>query len=313
MRAVVLTSSTAQPLCTDFADPDPFPGREPLSLIGAGLHQVVKSLASGRHYGSDGAYPLVPGVDAVAERQDGTLVYTGYSRSPWGTMAETLATPFDLPLPDGADPLAIAAGMNPAMAGFMPLMGHLQRRGELGTVLVLGATGMAGRAAVQSAIALGADRVIAVGRDEGSLAYLRQLGVETVALGADASALAAAVKSSAPSLVLDFVWGPVAEAAFSALGRRGMGEDDAEISYVQIGSLAGAEAGLPSSLLRSRRITISGSGAGSLSMSAILEQLPLVMHQLANGTITVPYTAYPMERIAEAWKHRGRNRVVVTP
>jgi hypothetical protein len=92
-----------------------------------------------------------------------------------------------------------------------------------------------------------------------------------------------------------------------------MGEDDAEISYVQIGSLAGAEAGLPSSLLRSRRITISGSGAGSLSMSAILEQLPLVMHQLANGTITVPYTAYPMERIAEAWKHRGRNRVVVTP
>jgi hypothetical protein len=40
--------------------------------------------------------------------------------------------------------------------------------------------------------------------------------------------------------VLDFVWGPVAEAAFGALGRRGLREDTADIRYVQIGALAGS-------------------------------------------------------------------------
>ena len=39
-----------------------------------------------------------------------------------------------------------------------------------GTVLVIGATGMAGHLAVQSAFALGAERVIAAGRDEAALA-----------------------------------------------------------------------------------------------------------------------------------------------
>ncbi|MGH3421529.1 MAG: hypothetical protein ACRDOD_18295, partial [Streptosporangiaceae bacterium] len=41
---------------------------------------------------------------------------------------------------------------------------------------------------------------------------------------------------------------------------RGLREDTADIRYVQIGALAGAEAAVPSALLRSRKLTISGSG-----------------------------------------------------
>lgn len=313
MRAAVLTSADAMPTCADFPEPEPIGGRPLLGLVGAGMHQVVRSIASGRHYGSTDSYPLVLGVDAVAERPDGTLVYTGFTRAPWGTMAERLATPFEIPLPKGADPLKIAAGMNPAMSGFMPLVAHQEQHGALGAVLVLGATGIAGRAAVQAAMALGAERVIAAGRDQAALEELASLGAETVALTAEAEPLAAALHQGTPSLVLDYVWGPVAESAFAALGRRGLQDDDADISYVQIGAVAGADAQVPASLLRSRKITLSGSGAGSMSTADLMAQLPVLMGHLADGAIDVRYTAYPLERIGEAWTHGGRSRAVVTP
>ena len=270
MRAAVLTSSDSLPVEADFADPTPVGDATLLHLVGAGMHQVVRSIASGRHYGSTGSYPLVLGVDAVARADDGALVYTGWPRAPWGTMAELLATPLAVPLPPAfqtgaADPLAVAAGMNPAMSGWMPLVTHRDARGSLGTVLVIGATGMAGHLAVQSAFALGAERVIAAGRDEAALARAAAAGAEAVALDPTAasefSSLEKAIQASTPSLVLDYVWGPAAETAFAALGRRGLDDDAADIDYVQIGSLGGLDARVPASLLRSRRIPHLGFGS----------------------------------------------------
>ena len=225
MRAAVLTSSDSLPVEADFADPTPVGDATLLHLVGAGMHQVVRSIASGRRYGSTGSYPLVLGVDAVARADDGALVYTGWPRAPWGTVAELLATPLAVPLPPAfqtgaADPLAVAAGMNPAMSGWMPLVTHRDARGSLGTVLVIGATGMAGHLAVQSAFALGAERVIAAGRHEAALARAAAAGAEAVALDPTAasefSSLEKAIQASTPSLVLDYVWGPAAETAFAA-------------------------------------------------------------------------------------------------
>jgi NADPH:quinone reductase-like Zn-dependent oxidoreductase len=234
-------------------------------------------------------------------------------------MAERLVTPFDVELPAGADPLAVAAGMNPAMSGWMPLIARREEMGELGTVLVLGATGMSGSLAVRAALALGAHRVIATGRDPEALERLRGTRVVTVPLahaetGAWAAALRAAVADAPPALVLDFVWGPVAEAAFAALG--GVGADDDEtgvIDYVQIGSLAGTEAALPAALLRSRRIRITGSGVGSVSKAQMIAEFPEIITHFADGTFDAPYTAYPLSRVGEAWAHQGRTRAVIVP
>lgn len=322
MRAAVLTSPDSPPSAAEFAEPAPLGDTPLLHLVGAGMHQVVRSIASGRHYGSTGSYPLVPGVDAVARTDDGTLVYTGWPRAPWGTMAELLATPIGVPLPPAfqvgdADPLAVAAGMNPAISGWMPLTMHREARGSLGTVLIIGATGMAGSLAVQSALALGATRVIAAGRHAGALARLGEMGADAVSIDAATSdgyaSLAAAVAASTPSLVLDYVWGAAAEAAFAALGRRGLGDDDADIDYVQSGSLGGPDARVPASLLRSRRIRISGSGAGSVSTERTIEELPAIMALIGDGTLRVPYTAYPLSRVGDAWNHAGRDRAVVVP
>ncbi|WP_240973996.1 zinc-binding alcohol dehydrogenase family protein [Nonomuraea composti] len=312
MRAAVVTTPESAPVCADFPDPEQQPGKAPLRLVGAGLHHVVRGLAAGRHYGSGTTYPLVPGVDAVARTDDGRLVYTGLARAPWGTMAEWLVTPFEVEVPAGADPLAVAAGMNPATAGWIPLVEHQKEAGGLGTVLVLGATGMSGSLAVRAALSLGAQHVIAAGRDHEALDRLRGLGAVTVPLtapDAGAAALTAAVAEAQPTLVLDFVWGPVAEAAFAALGRTGR----SALDYVQIGSLAGGEAALPASLLRSRPIRISGSGAGSVSKAAMIAAFPEVIARFADGTFDAPYTAFPLSRVGEAWAHQGPTRAVVVP
>ncbi|GAB3570767.1 zinc-binding alcohol dehydrogenase family protein [Amycolatopsis endophytica] len=313
MRAAVMNTPEAPPVCADFPEPEHQPDRAPLQLVGAGLHHVVRGLATGRHYGSRQRYPLVPGIDAVARTSDGRLVYTGLPRSPWGTMAERLVTPFEVEVPAGADPLAVAAGINPASAGWMPLAARMEEVGELGTVLVLGATGASGSLAVRAALALGAKQVVAAGRDREALERLEDAGAVTVPLArADtwAGALGAAVDAAQPALVLDFVWGPVAEAAFAALG--GTGAED-PVDYVQIGSLAGTEAALPAALLRSRRIRITGSGAGSVSKARMITAFPDMLARFADGTFDVPYTVYPLSRVGEAWAHEGRTRAVVVP
>ncbi|ROP37157.1 quinone oxidoreductase family protein [Saccharothrix texasensis] len=317
MRAAIVTNPDAPPVCEDVPEPEVPPGREPLHLVGAGLHNIVRGLASGRHYHGRAAYPLVPGIDAVARTGDGRLVYTGYARPPFGTMAERLLAPHQVEVPAGADPLAIAAGMNPGLSGWMVLTSRRREVGALGTVLVLGATGMSGGLAVQGALALGAERVVAAGRDPESLERLRGVGATTVSLAQDGpdaleEALAGALADRSPGLVLDYLWGPVAEAAFAAVGRGGA-DAEADTAYVQIGSLAGARASLPGELLRSRRIRISGSGAGSVSVEEMLAAAPEVMARFADGSLSVPYTAYPLSRVGDAWAHTGRSRAVVVP
>ncbi|MGV2985324.1 zinc-binding dehydrogenase [Microbacterium sp. AGC85] len=317
MRAAVVTEPGIPPVCAEVPEPSVPDGREALELVGAGAHNIVRGLASGRHYSSGGGFPLVPGIDAVARTDDGRLVYTGFARPPMGTMGERLYAPIQLDVPVGADPLMIAAGMNPALSGWVVLSARRQELGALGTVLVLGATGMSGSLAAQAAHALGAERVIAAGRDPQALDRLRADGATTVSLnqgGPEAleDALAAAIGDASPGLVLDYVWGPVAEAAFGALGRSGE-DPDADTSYVQIGSMAGPRASVPADLLRSRRIKIIGSGAGSASPEEMLAEAPEVMARFADGSLHVPYTAYPLGRIGEAWAHAGRSRAVVVP
>ena len=102
--------------------------------------------------------------------------------------------------------------------------------------------------------------------------------------------------------MLDFVWGPVAESAFAALGRNGLSEDITSIKYVQIGALGGQEAAPPSSLLRSKKITISGSGADSVASSEIKARIPEYIALIADGSVQVPFRTLPRSDGSTAWE-----------
>ena len=94
-----------------------------------------------------------------------------------------------------------------------------------------------------------------------------------------------------------------------------LGEDDGDVSYVQIGAVAGPEAAVPSALLRSRHIRISGSGAGSTSMAVIRAEIPVYLGLIADGRIDVPVRTFPLPAIGDAWLAAASSgsRVVVLP
>ena len=283
--------------------------------MAAGIHHLTRAAATGRHYSRPGVFPAIPGLNAVARTAAGDLVVTGSGAPPYGTLAERFPSPgaMRFPLPPGASPEAVAAGVNPGMASWLPLTAH---KGDLGTVLILGVTGMSGYLAAQNAALLSATRVVGAGRSPEALSRAARSGAQTVVLTgdreADAAALASALDGELPNLVLDFVWGPVAETAFQALLRPGRGSGT---SYVQIGALAGADAAVPSVLLASANVTIAGSGAGSVSPADIKTQIPRYIELIASGKVQVPYRTYGLSQIAEAWPESARSgpRVVIVP
>ncbi len=115
--------------------------------------------------------------------------------------------------------------MNPGMSSWGALTERTQlERGE--SVLILGATGVAGQLAVQVARRLGARRVVAAGRNPQALEELRGLGADrVVSLAQDRAALVAAFRDAMAEekidLVLDYLWGAPAEAALEAMTRKG--------------------------------------------------------------------------------------------
>ncbi|MEP7765292.1 zinc-binding alcohol dehydrogenase family protein [Sanguibacter sp. 25GB23B1] len=315
MRAAVVEALGSTPRYTDFPEPRVDPGHEIVELVATAIHPVVRSRAGGSHYSSTNAYPLVPGVDAVARTADGTLVYTGGVQEPWGTFAERMSVPSTAvaPLPDGADPVAVAAGMNPGMSSWMPLTAHRDAHGAPATVLVLGATGMAGGLAVQNALALGAGRVLGVGRGADDLRRVAGLGAETVELtgtaDTDTQAIASALSGVVPTIVLDFLWGSAAQSMFRVLANL---EGAGATEYVEIGAIIDENALVPASLLRSRRFVLSGSGIGSFDMRRYLSEARSYVGRIASGQVVVPASPCPLAQVDDAWQVVTGPRPVLT-
>ena len=178
MKAAVVSSFGAPPRYEEFSAPAADGDDDMvIDVIAAGLHPRVRSQADGSHYTSTGELPLVPGIDGVGRGADGLLRYFILPDTTMGAMAEhtVIDTRRSIVLPEDSDPIAVAAAMNPAMSSWIALRQRVQfRAGQ--NVLVLGATGNAGRMAVQIAKLFGADQIIGAGRGADRLAGLPALG-----------------------------------------------------------------------------------------------------------------------------------------
>jgi NADPH:quinone reductase-like Zn-dependent oxidoreductase len=313
MKAAVIRSFDSPPRCEDVPIPEPAGAHEVLvDVLAAGLHPRVRSQADGSHYTSTGALPLVPGIDGVGRDADGALHYFLLPDTTMGTMADHTLIDIrrSVPLPAGTDPIAVAAGINPAMSAWIALRRRIEFV-EGAAVLVLGATGSAGRLAIQVARHLGAGRVVAAGRDPDRLAGLTDLGADVaVPLGTEAFGKTAADVD----VVLDYLWGDSAAAAMVSIitGRRDRGR---ALHWVQIGSVAGPIAPIPSAALRASRLTIVGSGQGSVSTGDILAELPALAHAISAGTFGVDAEVMELADVERAWAQAGRTsrRIVLVP
>lgn len=181
MNAAVVHSFDAPPRYATFPEPVPTEAEVLLDVIAAGLHPVVKALASGAHYRSTAALPFIPGVDGVARQQDGTRVFFGMSRAPFGTFCERTVTARSMciEVPKGLDSAIVAAIVNPGMSSWVALT---KRAGFVTgeNLLILGATGVAGQLAIQIAKHLGARRVVAAGRNRKALERIAELGADAI-------------------------------------------------------------------------------------------------------------------------------------
>jgi NADPH2:quinone reductase len=223
-----------------------------------------------------------------------------------------------LPVPEGIDDSTAAALPNPALSSWLPLLWRAQLNpGE--TVLILGATGVAGRLAIQIAKHLGAGRVVAAGRNARVLETLPDLGADaTIALDRSDQELATAFTREASharfDIILDYLWGHPTEVLLDALTGHDIKAESSRIRLIEIGEMAGPTLSLSAAALRSSGIEIYGSGGGSIPHTAIFETFPQLWELAANGKIRIDTEPVPLAEIENAWRRAdlpGRRFVMI--
>ena len=304
MNAAVVQSYDAPPRYTTFTDPVPTDGEKLVTVTAAGLHPIVKALAKGTHYAGTGQLPFIPGIDGVGKLEDGSRVYFGIARPPFGSFSERALTSWmTIPLPDGLDDVTAAGIANPAMSSSAALTARAKfTSGE--SVLILGAAGVAGQLAIQIAKRLGARRVVAAAR--GSLEHLKPLGADAVIqTDQDPAALVSAFRAEINSgidVVLDYLWGEPAERLLEAIEHKGgLSKTAPRIRYIQIGNSAGRAINLPASILRSSGLELLGSGFGSASLDQLRQSIAAFFQAAAKAPFQFQTKAAPLRDVESLW------------
>jgi NADPH:quinone reductase-like Zn-dependent oxidoreductase len=206
-------------------------------------------------------------------------------------------------LPDDLDDVTAAAIANPGMSAWAAFKERAKlTAGE--AVLVNGATGTAGRLAVQIAKYMGARKVVATGRNADALKVLSRLGADvTIPLGDTGVTFEDALKEQFSGdgidVVLDYLWGQSAERIIIAGAKAG--KDAVPIRFVHIGSVSAPNITLPSAALRSSAITLMGSGIGSIPMDGLVKSIGELMQATVPGGFEIATKTFPLSEVEPVW------------
>ena len=105
--------------------------------------------------------------------------------------------------------------------------------------------------------------------------------------------------ASEVDVVIDYLWGAPTESAVTALltARTDRGR---ALTWLQVGSVAGRTAALPSVAFRSANFHLLGSGQGSVPTTGILAELPELATQIAAGVFAVNPITVPLAGVERA-------------
>lgn len=321
MNAAVLHAIGKPPHFEQFPEPVVAENEVIVHVRAAALKPIDKQMANGSHYVAFRELPVVCGNDGVGCLDDGKRVFFAGLRQPYGSMAErTVVSPSRcVPIPDSVSDDVAAAVFNPGLSAW----GALAWRAQLApgeTVLILGATGVTGKLAIQTAKLLRAGRVIAAGRNEQVLRTLPDLGADaTIRLDKSGRDLTEAFASEGGEtgfdVIIDYLWGPPTQALLAAITRRDFKSASSRVRLIEVGESAGAMISLPAAALRSSRLEILGAGSGSAPASPEMwtEAIRQLMANVASGALRIDTERVPLADVEEVWDRdqRGRRTVIV--
>ena len=275
------------------------------------LNPVDLAVAAGRFYGGHPPLPYLPAIEAVGVMDGVRMHLEGDDRglTKDGFLAERVDFPAGLgaPVPDELDDATAAACGVAGLAGWMPVAVRAPVQTD-DRVLVLAATGTVGRVALQAARVLGAERVVAAGRDVERLKRALALGAdEAVSLGEGdlVERIREACGGVGPTLVVDPLWGEPVRLVTEAAA------PNARI--VHVGQSAGVEATFASSLVRGKQLSIVGYSNFRLTAAERIAAYGDLVAHVAAGRIEIDVETFPLDRVADAWRAQqlGVKAVVV--
>ncbi len=315
MFAAVLHTHGEAPTYGPHPDPSAGPGHTLVRVAAAPVVPLDLLCASGASYLGRPALPYVPGVQGVGTVEEsevlvpGTRVWFATSagmRPGDGSLAELCAVPdADVVALESTVPDATVAALGlSAVAAWMALTWRAGLR-PTEHVLVLGAGGAVGQAAIGAAHALGAGRVTAVCRSVEAQDRARRAGAdEVVPMSSDVDELTAMLREvtgGSVDVVIDPVFGVAATAASRILTDGGR--------LVNIGGASGDEAAFSSAVLRGRSAQILGYTNNSLTAVQRREALVAVLAHAASGRLTVAHETQPLHGVADAWRRQANGDV----
>ena len=273
----------------DLPDPTPGPGQVALDVMAAGVNFPDVLIIQGK-YQFKPELPFTPGselsgvVSQVGEGVDNVKVGDKViAFTAQGAFAQQIVVPAQacMPMPPGMDfDTAAAITLTYGTSHHAVVDRAALKEGE--TMLVLGAAGGVGLAAIEIGKALGA-RVIAAASSDDKLAVCREHGADTT-INYSAEDLREAIKAATggkgPDVIYDPVGGIYAEPAFRSIGWRGR--------YLVVGFANGEIPKLPLNLMLLKGASLMGVFWGEFAKrepKANMAAMRQLMDWLAEGKI----------------------------
>jgi NADPH2:quinone reductase len=310
MRAARINELGQLPALEEVEQPDAEQGQALIAPTAVPLNPIDIATSTGTFYGGSPPTPYTPGSEGVGVVVEagslpaGTRVYVsgdGLGRQRDGTLAERAVVAEEIltPIPDDvSNDLAGACG-TAGMSGWLPVVWRAQTTPE-DRVLVLGATGTVGLAAVQAARIVGAQVIVAAGRRPEGLEVAKRCGA-TAAVRLDGDDLASELREAAGgdgfTVVIDPLWGEPVVAAREAAAPRAR--------VVHLGQSAGATAEIPSALVRGKQLDILGYANPQLPLELRRETYLELARCAGAGQVEFPIESYPFDRVTEAWERQA--------
>jgi NADPH:quinone reductase len=292
VRAAQITELGSEPQVRDVEEAT---GELRVEIEAVALNPLDLSVGSGRFYGGHPPLPYVPGCEAVGRTEGGRQAYLfgdGRGTAKSGFLAERVAVPAGLPLelPGTIDaPTAATLGIA-GIAGWVPVAWRAQLRPD-DRVLVLGATGAVGRIAVQAAHLLGAEHVVGASRFGGR---------DTIRL----DEIPDAFGQDGFTVCIDPLWGEPLAAALASAAQHAR--------IVHVGQSAGPQSPLRSADVRGKELLLRGHSNFALTAAERAKAYLELYEHVAGGRITVEAETFPLDRVADAWRHQaGGGKAVV--